>query len=114
MPKRKGPLSGTYLRQGVFWGRVKVKGTDQRFSLHTRDPRIAERLYKEEKERRTAEAYSPKPTRFAFGGVVSPWAKALVTNVGPRTATRYGVSMKRLEPFLDGLYLDPDRWLTGG
>jgi integrase/recombinase XerD len=105
MPKRKAAPKGTFWRGDLLWGRVEIQGKDHKWSLRTDDPELAKNRFKEDRERLVAQAYYG-PNRHAFADVLGAWAKAIGNNVAPTTVTRYGVSLGRLEHFLDGVFLD--------
>jgi len=104
MPKRKAP-KGTFWRGPVLWGRIQAEGGDIRWSLRTDDPVVA--LARRTKERDRQIAVSKfGDERKTFAEVLEAWGTHVTRNVAPRTAQRYAVSLGKLEPFLDGLYLD--------
>jgi integrase/recombinase XerD len=104
MPKRKAP-KGTFWRGPVLWGRIQTEGDDIRWSLRTDDPVVALARRKRERDRQIAVSKFGDE-RKTFAQALEAWGTQLSRNVGPRTAQRYAVSLGKLEPFLDGLYLD--------
>jgi integrase/recombinase XerD len=104
MSKRKAP-KGTFWRGPVLWGRIQADGGDIRWSLRTDDPVVALARRKRERDRQIAVSKFGDE-RKTFAEVLEAWGTHVTRNVGPKTAQRYAVSLGKLEPFLDGLYLD--------
>lgn len=104
MSKRKAP-KGCFWRGNTLWGRVQVKGGDIKWSLRTDDPEIAKRRHKVERDRQVAASHYGDHRRM-FTDVMAEWGEQLGRQVGARTAARYATSLKQLQPFLDGVYLD--------
>lgn len=94
-----------YQRNGIWWARFKVGGTEYRFSLRTRVRKDAERRLKAERTRIEDEAHyhiaDPKSWQAAFVA----WSEDGVAHLSPSTRTRYVVSLDQLRPFLDPLML---------
>lgn len=105
LSKKRNAPSGCYWRNGVLWGRAKVKGIERRWSLHTDDPKVARERRKAGKDKLAAVAHHGD-ARFSFAEVVAAWSPWIEKQVGPRTAHRYATSLGVLEPFLDGKFLD--------
>lgn len=105
MPKRGKAPAGCYWREGVLWGRVKVRGRERRWSLQTDDTGVARARRKAGKDRLIA-ATVFGDARLKFSEAIADWAPWVVKHVSANTAKRYLVSMGMLEPFLDGLFLD--------
>ena len=105
MPKKRTAPAGCYWRNGVLWGRAKVKGVERRWSLHTDDPKIARERRKAGKDRLVAVAHHGD-ARFSFAEVMAAWSPWIEKQVGPRTAARYACSLEVLTPLLNGKYLD--------
>ena len=104
MPKRKAP-KGTFWRGPFLWGRIQAEGRDIRWSLRTDDPVVALARRKRERDRQIAISKFGDD-RKTFADALEAWGTHVTRNVGPKTAQRYAVSLGKLEPFLDGLYLD--------
>jgi integrase/recombinase XerD len=102
--KPKAPR-GTYWRGNVLWARFQTDGSDERVSLHTDDPAIAQARRSSLKQRKVAVAKFGDD-RKPFDEVMASWATHIVRNVSAQTAKRYAVSLAQLQPFLDGLYID--------
>jgi integrase/recombinase XerD len=102
--KRKAP-TGCFWRGGIIWGRAKVKGIDRKWSLHTDDPKVARARRKDGKDRLVAAAYHGD-ARVSFNEVLASWATWIEKQVSHRTSARYACSLGRLEPFLEGRFLD--------
>jgi integrase/recombinase XerD len=101
---RKAPPN-TYWRDGRLWGRITVKGREIRFSLRTDDAEVAASRVKARREREVAAAHFGDQRPTWEDGVLA-WGEHIAASVKPSTAKRYAVSLKQLEPFLLGLYLD--------
>jgi integrase/recombinase XerD len=72
MAKRRSAPSGCYWRGDTLWARVKIKGQEHRWSLHTGDPAVARARYKAGKERLSGDAHhgdSPRSFVETFGGL---------------------------------------------
>jgi integrase/recombinase XerD len=102
--KRNAP-TGCYWRNGVLWGRTKIKGQEYRWSLHTDNTKIARERRKAFKDKLVAVTHHGD-ARFTFGEVVADWSPWIEKQVGARTAQRYATSLKVLTPLLDGKFLD--------
>ena len=105
MSKKRNAPTGCYWRNGVLWGRAKIKGVERRWSLHTDDPKIAKERRKAGKDKLAAVAHHGD-ARFSFAEVMAGWSTWIEKQVGPRTAQRYATSLGVLAPFLDGKFLD--------
>jgi integrase/recombinase XerD len=101
---RRAP-PGCYWRNGVLWGRTKVKGIERRWSLHTDDPKVARERRKAGKDKLVAFTHHGD-ARFTFAEVMAAWHPWIDKQVGPRTAQRYVTSLGVLGRFLDGKFLD--------
>jgi len=104
MPKRKAP-TGTYWRGATLWGRAIVSGTEHRWSLHTDDAALAATRRKAHVERLKAAAHHGD-ARITWEDAVIAWAESITAQVGARTVQRYAVSLKQLEAYLVGCFLD--------
>jgi len=105
VPKKRNAPAGCYWRNGILWGRAKVKGIERRWSLHTDNPKIARERRKAGKDKLVAVAHHGD-VRLSFAEVIAAWSPWIEKQVGPRTADRYGCSLDVLTPFLDGKFLD--------
>lgn len=105
LPKKRHSPAGCYWRNGILWGRAKVKGIERRWSLHTDDPKIARERRKAGKDKLAAVAHHGD-ARFSFSEVLVAWSPWIEKRVGPRTAQRYATSLGVLAPFLDGKFID--------
>jgi integrase/recombinase XerD len=97
--KPKAP-PGCYWRGDALYGRVKLKGRDLRWPLHTSDPKIARARQAAGKDRIVADAFhgdSPRTFVEAYEG----WQKWIIRRVGPKTALRYACSLDQLRPFIE-------------
>jgi integrase/recombinase XerD len=105
LSKKRNAPAGCYWRNGVLWGRAKIKGVERRWSLHTNDPKIARERRKAGKDKLVAVAHHGD-ARFSFAEVVAAWSPWIEKQVRPRTAQRYATSLGVLAPFLDGKFLN--------
>lgn len=105
LSKKRNAPAGCYWRNGILWGRAKVKGVERRWSLHTDDPKVARERRKAGKDKLTAVVHHGD-ARFSFAEVLEAWSPWIEKQVGPRTAHRYATSLGVLAPFLDGKFLD--------
>ena len=103
--RRRAPKN-TEWRGDTLHGRIRIKGKLHRWSLRTGDVELARELVKEDIARLTAAAYH-QGSRVAYADLAASWAERhILHEVGPRTAHRYAVSLKQLEPLLVELYVD--------
>lgn len=105
MPKRPKAPKHTYWRGPILWGRTTVAGKEYKWSLRTSDGAVAKRRVKAERERLIAESHFGEQ-RHKYEDVFAEWSAHIVTQVGTRTAERYAVSLKQLEPELLPLFID--------
>ncbi len=104
MRKPKAP-PGTYWRNNVLWGQAKIKGQLYRWTLHTDDPKIAKKQYKEDRQRLLDRSYQRHPS-LMFAEVLAAWEPYIKQQVGEATLIRYACSLAQLQPFLEGKRLD--------
>lgn len=98
-------MASTYLRNGIWWGRVQVDGRDLRRSLGTRSKAEA---------RKRLDAWLSEVDRVRHGGrprmTFDQAALRFVAEHLPQlrtaSARRYGVSLLQLAPFLEGVALE--------
>jgi integrase/recombinase XerD len=107
MPKRKGvPPRYTFWRGSSLWGRVTIRGKERRWSLRTGDVALAKVRVEADRKRFLAQAHYGDD-RQTYEAVVTSWAERYVSHqVAPRTAARYAMSLKQLEPWLLPLHFD--------
>jgi integrase/recombinase XerD len=102
---RKAPPN-TEWHGDILYGRKRINGKLRRWSLRTGDVKIGSERVKEDIERLTAAAYYGDQ-RVRWEDLVASWAETHITHeVSPLTAKRYAVSLRQLEPFLLGKFLD--------
>lgn len=95
-----------YRRNGIWWGRIQLAGTDRRRSLRTRDRAEAAKRLKAWRDRLIAahhfgiERHSWRETVVRYTTEIMPGA------VKPGTAKRYVVSLRMVDPILGDLHLD--------
>lgn len=106
MPKQRKAPPHTFWRNGVLWGRQKIKSHDRKWSLRTDDIEIARARVKAERERQIAAAYYGDDRKL-FEEVADAWADHHIADqVGPRTAARYATSLAMWAPWVEGRHID--------
>jgi integrase/recombinase XerD len=98
---RAKPPAGCYWREGVLWGRIKVKGREIRWSLRTSDPKVAAQRRAAGKTRAVADRYHGDAPR-TFEEVMIEWGNHFQSQCSPNTYKRYLCSLEQLGPFLEG------------
>lgn len=98
-------MSNPYRRGRVYWGRVQRQGCEHRRSLKTGNRAVAERRFREWLEDLDAIAWGDKPRRL-FQEAAKKFVAEHLINLKPKSATRYGVSLKHLCAFFAGKALD--------
>lgn len=105
MPSKRKAPRGCYWRSGTLWGRISVNGREIRWSLRTDDAEVALSRVRAKKEREVAAAHYGDQ-RLEWEDVVLAWGDHITAQAGPNTVRRYATSLRQLEPFLKGCYLD--------
>jgi integrase/recombinase XerD len=102
---RKAP-AGTYWRNGVLWGRVRLTGkpTFQQ-SLDTDDPKIAARRIAAIKAELNGRVKHGE-ARYAFSEATAAWGADLTDRVSAKTASRYLCSLGQLAAYLNDKFID--------
>lgn len=103
MPKSKRP--NLYKRGTTWWARCTVAGVEHRHSLRTSNEGLAARRAAEWRERLIASAHFGE-NRPTWEEAFVAWSKHIATHVGAKTGQRYAVSLRQIEPFVAGLYID--------
>ena len=105
-PRRRKAPPNTEWHGNVLYGRKAIAGKLRRWSLRTGDVEVARLRVTQDIEEMTAAAFYGD-NRIRYMDMVASWAEKFITHeVGPRTARRYAVSLRQLEPVLIDLYLD--------
>jgi site-specific recombinase XerD len=95
-----------YRRGKIWWGRIQRGGAEHRRSLRTADKAEARRRLKAWGED-VAHAAFYGEARHTYREAVVRWdTEWLPGNVAPRTADRYRLSLKALDPHFAALYVD--------
>lgn len=97
--------TNTFRRGNIWWARFQVAGKEFRGSLSTSNEKVARRRAKEWRNREVGVAKFGED-RKTYVETFAAWSIHIVTQVGPETAERYGVSLGMLEPWLKPLFLD--------
>lgn len=92
---------GCYWRGSILWARASVAGHEYRWSLRTRNVAVAARRREAGHQKLIAEQLYGEATT-TYETAFAEWAKHLVGQVAASTATRYAVSLGRLEHRLRG------------
>lgn len=98
-------MAGIYKRGRVYWGRVQRKGREYRRSLKTANRVVAERRFGQWFGDLEAVAWGEKPRR-SFQEATARFIREHLTTLKPRSADRYGTSLKHLAEHFDGMTLD--------
>lgn len=94
-----------YVRNGVYWLQVAVRGQLFRKSLHTSDVKIARKARDKAIEQiKNAKHHGIRNIPWRNG--VTEWVSHEIGQIGPGTAKRYAVSLAQAEPFFSNLTID--------
>jgi integrase/recombinase XerD len=105
MSKRKAP-AGTYWRDGILWGRVRLTGKPPfQQSLGTDDPKTAARRIAAIKAELIGRVKHGE-ARYAFSEATAAWGASLTDRVSAKTASRYLCSLGQIEPYLSDKFID--------
>ncbi|CAB5220192.1 XerC Integrase [uncultured Caudovirales phage] len=85
-----------FWRDGSIWARFKERGRERRSCLHTTSVREAERKLQDLKAKLHAEATAPEQVAFREAAV--EWDAVYLSGLKPKTAQRYRVSLRQLDP----------------
>jgi integrase/recombinase XerD len=102
--RRKAPPN-TEWRGNTLHGRKRIGGVLRRWTLRTGDVEIARERVQADIAR-LIKASLPATGRVLWEDAVAGWAENITHQVSPATAKRYAVSLRQLEPFLLGCYVD--------
>lgn len=105
MSRRAKAPPGCYWRGDVLWARVSVAGREYRWSLRTGNAAVAARRREAGREKLIAEAHYSE-SRQSYEAAFLAWSDWLTGQVAPSTATRYAVSLGRMESHLRGRGVD--------
>lgn len=92
-----------YLRNGIYWARFKVRGTEYRESLRTRSERVAERRLKARREEVEDQVVYGIAGPVGWPETVISWNVEAARGLGARTHHRYVVSLRQVRAFFDHL-----------
>lgn len=105
-PRRRKAPKNTEWRGDTLHGRTRIKGKLHRWSLRTGDVDFAKQAVAEDIARLKAAVFH-SDTRVKYADLAAAWAERhILHDVGARTAHRYAVSLKQLEPHLIELFVD--------
>lgn len=95
-----------YRRGKIWWGRIHAGGSEHRRSLRTADRTEARKRLQEWREQIKHAAFYGEARHTYLAAVIRWNAEWLPGNVAPRTADRYRLSLKALDPHFNALFVD--------
>lgn len=98
-------MAGIYKRGKIYWARTQRKGREHRHSLETTDFRTAQRRFKQWIDRLEAANWGERP-RVSFDEAVRQFMLEHFPRLKPKSAMRYGLSLKWLADRFGGKFLD--------
>ena len=98
-------MAGIYKRGRTWWARGQRSGREFRESLQTTNRRLAERRYREWIGRLDAIAWGDRP-RYTFREAAQRFISEHCSTLRPKSALRYGVSLKWLGEKFEMAFLD--------
>lgn len=102
-------MAGIYKRGATYWARAQRKGIEYRRSLGTTDRQVAKRRFEQWLENLEATAWGERP-RVAFAEAVKQFIVQHFDTLKPKSAVRYGLSLKKLSAqFRDKYLADIDK-----
>lgn len=90
-----------YLREGIYWARLKIRGEEYRQSLRTRTERVAVKRLAALREQLEDQAVYGIAGPISWQEAVVSWNGSLADSLGDRTFARYATSLRQLRGFLD-------------
>jgi integrase len=97
-------MAGLYRRGRVYWARAQRQNREHRRSLKTADRAIAERRLRAWLDELDAIAWGDKPRR-SYAEAEEKFIREHLTAIKPKSALRYGVSLKNLAEQFGGKML---------
>lgn len=97
-------MAGIYRRGATYWARAQRKGVEHRCSLGTSDRQVAKRRFEQWLENLEATAWGERP-RVTFAQAVKQFIEQHFDTLKPRSALRYGNSLKKLSIRFGDKYL---------
>ena len=96
-----------YWNGDVLWARQTINGQKRRWSLRTDDPKLAAQRVEADRERALTAAHYGD-ARTTWDDAVIGWAQNHIPERGisDNAAKRYAVSLRQLEPWLRGRFID--------
>ena len=88
-------MAGLYRRGKVYWARANRQNREHRRSLKTADRAIAEKRLRSWLDELDAIAWGDKPRR-NYAEAEEKFVREHLTTIKPKSALRYGVSLKHL------------------
>lgn len=98
-------MANIYKRGKTYWARAQRKGRSYRTTLGTTDRHIAKRRFAQWLERIEAAAWGERP-RVSFAEAVRQFIMEHFATLKPKSAERYGTSIKKLLPLFENRYVD--------
>jgi integrase len=97
-------MAGIYRRGTVYWGRANRQNREYRRSLKTSDRAIAEKRLRTWLDELDAIAWGDKPRR-TYAEAEEKFIREHLTSIKPKSALRYGVSLKHLAEHFGSMML---------
>lgn len=98
-------MATMYRRGKTYWGRAQRNGREFRTSLKTTHRSVAEKRYREWLGQLEAVAWGDRPRR-AFQDAYERFISEHCSTIKPKSALRYGVSIKWLADKFGGMFVD--------
>lgn len=89
-------MADIYKRGKTWWARAQRDGRDERRSLKTEDKRIAQSRFRKWLQELDGAAFEGR--KHSYADAEERFVKEHLTTLKPKSATRYGVSLKNLAP----------------
>jgi integrase len=98
-------MAGMFRRGKTYWARAQRQNRELRRSLKTTDRATAERRFRDWLDELDATAWGEKPKR-TYSEAEDRFIREHLTAIKPRSATRYGVSLKHLSEHFGHMVLE--------
>jgi len=100
------PEANLYKRDGIWWLRATVKGTEYRESLRTGDVKVARKIRDHRIREIKEQAWHGKNAGIPWKAAVAAWMQHVDGQLAASTARRYAVSLAICEPYLAAHHID--------
>jgi integrase/recombinase XerD len=106
MSKQRKAPPGTVWKQGILWGRIRLKGRPAFVRpLDTDDPKLAAQRFEKIKAEFTGRVKHGE-ARYSFEEAAQSWGAGLTDRVSEKTAARYLCSLAQITSYLDGKFIE--------